>query len=129
METLDGNFGPHLLAELRGCQWDATQERNVRWFLESIVDVIGMKAIGKVHMDKYHGDKAWHGYSATIHIQTSHVTAHFFDETGFVFLDIFSCRPFDVDHARDHIVRVLQPNAHAWQLLQRGALFPPEVVE
>ena len=89
-----------------------------------------MNPIGSPHLDLYTGPhREWDGFSATIHIQTSHITAHLF-AFGYVFMDIFSCRPFDREKTKAFILARLRPTGSViWRELARGANFPAELVD
>lgn len=99
-------------------------------FMQRLVAEIGMTPIGSPHLDLYTGPhKEWDGFSATIHIQTSHITAHFF-AFGYVFMDIFSCRPFDRDKTKAFIVQALRPSGSAiWREIARGSNFPAGLID
>ena len=123
-------FGPHLLGDMNGCRRDVMCDGMWVWsFMHDLVNQLDMRRIGDPHLDLYSGPhKEWAGYSATIHIQTSHITAHFF-AFGYVFLDIFSCKPFDQEKAKGYVRELLRPTSERWQNVERGFMFPPELLE
>jgi S-adenosylmethionine/arginine decarboxylase-like enzyme len=130
-EALDVAYGPHLLADLAGCDPARMKDGEfVYRFLQDLVKEVGMNPIGSPHLDLYTGPhKEWDGFSATIHIQTSHITAHFF-AFGYVFMDIFSCRPFDREKTKAFILGRLRPTGSAiWRELARGANFPASLLD
>jgi S-adenosylmethionine/arginine decarboxylase-like enzyme len=95
-----------------------------------VVTVAEMKPMGAPHLDLYTGpEREWDGFSATCHIQTSHITAHFF-AFGYVFLDLFSCRPFNLEKVKKFIVSGLKPTGTPrWQIVERGAGFPVALID
>lgn len=123
-------YGPHLLGDLEGTVPRlATDGEFVYRFLNELVKVTKMNAIGSPHLDLYTGEhRAWAGFSGTIHIQTSHITMHIF-ELGYTFLDIFSCKPFDVEFTKKYIEKTLAPEQATWALLYRGANFPAHHID
>lgn len=124
-------YGPHLHGDLADCNSDKMRDGEfIYLFMLDVVRVTGMNPIGSPHLDLYSGPhQEWAGFSATIHIQTSHITAHFF-AFGYVFLDIFSCRPFDRRKARCFIEAELEPQgAVRWRELQRGSTFPQALID
>jgi len=122
-------FGPHLIGDLHGVPGELANDRwFISGFLNDLTHYIGLKPMGFPHLDKYKGPHAaWNGFSATQHIETSHITMHMF-EFGYAFIDIFSCMPFAKD-PRDFIERELRPTGTRWQNIERGYLFPPELME
>jgi S-adenosylmethionine decarboxylase len=106
-------YGPHLMMNLVGCNPDTIRDADfVYRFLKRVVAGIGMHAMGSPHLDLYDGIHAdWDGWSATIHIQESHITCHVFN-WGYVFLDIFSCKDFDTRKAWELVTELLEADRH-----------------
>ena len=124
-------FGPHLLGDLPDCDLERMRDGEFIYrFLLDLVKEIGMNPIGSPHLDLYTGPhREWEGFSATIHIQSRHITAHFF-AFGYLFIDIFSCKPFDIDKTKQFIAHRFRPNKDAtWMLISRGSNFPPQLLE
>ncbi len=127
----DATYGPHLLGDLPDCNPRLMCDGEFIYrFLLDLVRVAGMSPMGSPHLDLYTGPfKEWEGFSATVHIQTSHVTAHFF-AFGYVFIDVFSCRQFDRAKVKDFIARSLETTGKVrWRELRRGVRFPNELTE
>lgn len=118
-------FGPHLAGELSGCDVALMRDGEfVYRFMLGLCENIGLIPMGSPHIDFYTGPhKEWEGASATLHVQTSHITAHFF-AFGFVFIDIFSCKPFNRDAAEDFISNALHAEYSQWEMVRRGTAFP-----
>jgi S-adenosylmethionine/arginine decarboxylase-like enzyme len=123
-------FGPHLVGDLYGVYAGNLQDgRYVYRFLLGLADFIGLQPIGSPHLDLYSGPhEEWNGFSATIHIQTSHITMHCFD-FGYVFIDIFSCKQFDRREVEDYVTEQLEATDARWQMIERGYLFPSELLD
>ena len=71
---------------------------NVYNFLKHLVRVIDMEPIGEPYIEYTAAefpDKA--GFTAVQIIVTSSIVAHFIDNTGHLYLDVFSCKEFDND--------------------------------
>lgn len=127
------HYGTHLLGDLAGCEPRlANNGEYLRRFLLKLVSSLGMRAMGEPHLDAYTGPhRGWDGFSATVHIQTSHITLHAF-ACGYVFLDLFSCVPFDVAAAQELVRRDLGAGAGyraEWRVVARGYNFPPQLVD
>lgn len=124
-------YGPHLMGDLPGCDPAKMLDGPFIYrFMNAVVSVAEMRPIGSPHLDLYTGPhKEWEGFSATVHIQTSHITAHFF-AFGYVFCDLFSCRPFDREKTRRFIEAELEPSAPAiWCEVSRGRNFPVALID
>lgn len=66
------------------------------------------------------GNKA--GYTLVQLIETSNISAHFVEETNDMYLDVFSCKPFNPDHVRLIVNNFFKPG-HVNQLfITRQAL-------
>ncbi len=57
-------------------------------------------------------------------IAESHISIHTFQEKSYVFVDIFSCKPFDHEHARDMIIEAFEAKKKEVNVVMRGKEFP-----
>ena len=64
------------------------------------------------------------GITGVVIIAESHLSIHSFEEKGFTFIDIFSCKEFDVEKAVEHILQTFKPKSYERNLVQRGKYFP-----
>jgi S-adenosylmethionine decarboxylase len=72
------------------------------------------------------------GLSGFIVLAESHLSFHSFVESEFVFLDVFSCKPFDPEAVKDFLAARLGAERHCshrrkgfhTQLVNRGPNFP-----
>ncbi len=99
--------------DLVGCNTEKIMDGAYLYdFMQRLVKKIGMNPIGGPHMDLYSGPHPeWQGFSVTQHVQTSHITFHFF-AFGYVFGDIFSCKDFDTEDAFEFIKNELEADQH-----------------
>jgi S-adenosylmethionine decarboxylase len=106
-----GYWGYHLILDCRGCQRDEISNReNLKGFLKTLVKEIDMVAYGEPvleHFATHDPDKA--GFSIVQLIETSSITGHFVDKNGDAYLDIFSCRPFDIETVKGVVTRYFHP--------------------
>ena len=119
-------FGPHLTAELYNCPKDKLSDIALLTnLLDTLPCKMGMNKIMPPYVFKYNGlhDLDW-GLSGIVLIAESHISFHTFPEKGFVTVDIFSCKDFDVREAMDNIRRAFNPANWDEQLLMRGREFP-----
>lgn len=90
-------WGFHLMLDCSGCSHAAITSQQVIYnFTKNLVQDIDMVAYGEPQIVKFgSGDKA--GYTLVQLIETSNICAHFVDENDTMYLDVFSCKPFDPD--------------------------------
>ena len=91
----DTYWGYHLMLNAMACDGSSiTSKQNIENFVKDLVKRIDMKAYGEpIIVDFGSGNKA--GFTMVQLIETSNICAHFCNDTGDVYLDVFSCKPFD----------------------------------
>jgi S-adenosylmethionine decarboxylase len=118
-----GYWGYHLILDCRGCQCDEISSReNLKGFIKTLVKEIGMVAYGEPvleHFATHDPDKA--GFSLVQLIETSSITGHFVDKNGDAYLDIFSCKPFDIDTVKGVVTKYFHPQKIKTYYLTRQA--------
>ena len=67
----------------------------IRKFVVELCDLIEMKRYGKTVVVHFGEDEKVAGYSMTQLIETSLISAHFANLTNTVYLDVFSCKPYE----------------------------------
>ena len=102
-------WGYHAMLDCRACDIELIKSYdNVYNFAKSLVNAIDMKAFGEpqiVHFGE--GNKA--GFTLVQLIETSNICAHFCNDTGDAYIDVFSCKPYDRDVVRDQIIQFFNP--------------------
>ncbi|MDD9898726.1 MAG: adenosylmethionine decarboxylase [Candidatus Melainabacteria bacterium] len=120
-------FGPHLIMEANGCSYDKlNNEKLLTDLLDQLPEKMNMTKIMAPYVFEYKGGVEpddW-GLSGIVIIAESHLAFHTFPDKGFLTVDIFSCKDFDVAHAVSEIVKVFEPETWDQQLIQRGREFP-----
>ena len=122
-------FGPHLIID--GHEADCAllgQMGHVYDFLKNLPDEIDMTKIMPPYVFKFHPQPPHPpedaGISGFVIIAESHISIHTYPERGFLFIDIFSCKPFDFEKATAKAVshfKIKRPEVHK---LDRGMDFP-----
>jgi S-adenosylmethionine/arginine decarboxylase-like enzyme len=116
-------WGYHLILDCRGGDLDAVRDRRtIVAFVRRLVERIDMRAYGEPvceHFAAHDPDAA--GYSLVQLIETSSITGHFVDRNGDAYLDIFSCKPFDLETARAVVREYFRPAAIRVTYLTRQA--------
>jgi S-adenosylmethionine/arginine decarboxylase-like enzyme len=67
----------------------------IRRFVIELCDLIEMKRFGETQVVHFGEDERVAGYSMVQLIETSLISAHFANLTNAVYLDVFSCKPYD----------------------------------
>ena len=122
----DDAFGPHLTLDLIGCPKEILQDYNLHFkLLKDLPEIIGMTPITQPYVFPYSGlvpeDK---GITGIVIIAESHLSVHSFEDKGYTFIDMFSCKPFDVEKAEKYIMDLFKPEKVERNLIQRGKEFP-----
>ena len=93
-------------------------------FLNTLPDKIGMAKITQPYVFPYVGlvpeDK---GITGFVVIAESHLSIHTFVEKCYAFVDLFSCKPFNTDMARDLIIEAFISKKPKVYMIERGAGF------
>lgn len=124
-------FGPHLMLDLWGCDKTRLTDLSYIYFLlDKLPEKIGMTKIAPPQILSYPGkensfDKG--GISAFVLIAESHISLHTFEEQEHVFIDIFSCKHFDVDKAVNLLVEAFNARKYKKKLENRGEEFPKNI--
>ena len=94
-------FGWELVLDLYNCNNETiSSEEAIKNFAGELCRVIDMKPYGEP-LTPYFGENQEHtkGYPLLQFIETSSITGHFSEGTGAVYLNIFSCKEYDVETA------------------------------
>lgn len=67
----------------------------IRRFVVALCELIEMKRFGDTQVVHFGEDERVAGYSMVQLIETSLISAHFANQTNAVYLDVFSCKPYD----------------------------------
>lgn len=72
----------------------------IRKFVVDLCELIEMKRFGETQVVHFGEDERVAGYSMVQLIETSLISAHFANLTNAVYLDVFSCKPYDPEVVR-----------------------------
>jgi S-adenosylmethionine decarboxylase len=119
-------FGPHLLLDLRKCNKEKLASKKLVYdILLSLPEKIGTTRISEPSVFYYSGNNPEdQGVTGIVVLAESHCSIHTFQEKGYCFVDIFSCKKFDVDKALDELVSLFQSQDYKARVVERGADFP-----
>jgi len=119
-------FGPHITIDLKGCPKETLSNYELHFnYLKSLPELINMTPITQPYVFPYSGlvpeDK---GITGIVIIAESHISIHSFEEKGYSFIDIFSCKDMDVDKAIRITLDMFKPEDYEINIVKRGKDFP-----
>ena len=128
---IDGNFvggtapdgqwwGQHLVIDAYQCDNAMiTNPDNIKAFLADLVTSINMVAYGDPQVVSFgSGDKA--GYTFVQLIETSNIVGHCSNDLNTIFMDVFSCKPFDQFTVIELVKKYFNAQTFQKQNLWRG---------
>ncbi|HSX37734.1 MAG TPA: S-adenosylmethionine decarboxylase [Chlamydiales bacterium] len=116
-------WGYHLILDCKECDVNKIKDaENIRFFVQSLVQEIDMKAFGEPLIEHFGShNPVVSGYSLMQLIETSSITGHFAEGSGDAYLDIFSCKPYDIEIAKAVVRRFFNPQKIKITYLTRQA--------
>lgn len=95
-------WGQHLVLDIAGCDHEAIQSKDtVRDWVKDLVKRIDMVAYGEPVIEHFAThDPLKAGISCVQLIETSNICCHFVPHDNTAYVDVFSCKPFDVETAK-----------------------------
>ena len=123
---MEDAFGPHITLDLKGCPKDILSNYQLHFeYLKNIPELIQMTPITQPYVFPYEGlvpeDR---GITGIVIIAESHISVHSFEDKGYCFIDIFSCKPFDYERAIELTKEIFQPKDCEVNVVSRGKDFP-----
>ena len=99
----DKLWGMSYSVDLYDCNPETIRDADkVREYVKILCDdIINMKRYGECEVVHFGDDPKVTGFSMTQLIETSLVSGHFANNTNAVYLDIFSCRWYDIQKVKD----------------------------
>lgn len=118
----DSIWGQHLVLDLSGCPKETLiSDSHIKEWVRELIIAIDMKAYGDPvieHFATHSHDAA--GYTVMQLIETSNICAHFAENLGQIYIDIFSCKRFNNDIAIDVCRKYFRPSNVKSVVLERG---------
>ena len=102
-QTTSGNANPPYWGlssciDLYDCDLALMQDAPaIKEFVVRLCDKIGMRRYGETHVVNFGDDPRVAGFSMTQLIETSLISAHFANASRAIYLDVFSCAPYDAE--------------------------------
>lgn len=115
-------WGYHLLLDCSGCDIvQISNKDNIYKFVKDLVDRIDMEAHGEPIIEHLLPGDPKQGYSLMQLITTSNISAHFMELDGTAYFDIFSCKEFDIEIAKQVVRQYFNPKKMRVNFLTRHA--------
>jgi len=124
-------FGPHLTLDLSECNPEKLSDLSYIYnLLDELPDVIDMHKITAPYVFVYKpkGNPTEWGISGFVIIAESHISIHTFPDNKHAFMDIFSCKQFDIHTAVNYITSKLEAQKADKRLSGRGKEYPRQVI-
>ncbi len=95
-------FGYELIMDLHDCDLEViSSKEKLQEYVDELCKLIDMKKYGETLLPYFGLDKPFtKGYSLLQFIETSSITGHFSEHWKISYLNIFSCKKFDVEIAK-----------------------------
>ena len=96
MEVAPAAWGLSSCIDLYDCDLSLMQDADaIRDFVKTLCERIKMRRYGETQVVYFGDDPRVTGFSMTQLIETSLISAHFADASRAIYLDVFSCAPYD----------------------------------
>lgn len=117
----DVTFGWELVLDLYECDLATmSSKKKIQEYTIALCKLLKMQPYGKA-LIPYFGLSKPHtkGYSLLQFIETSSITGHFSEHKRSIYLNIFSCRPYDAQHAKKFTKEFFGAKRVKWRLMTR----------
>lgn len=119
-------YGKELILDLHSCDSSLFTRKSIRDYFEQLCELIDMEPEDLHFWDDYgipkgmrQTDSKTKGTSAIQFILTSNITIHTLDILRAVYINIFSCKEFDVQKATDFTVLFFRAKHYTSRVLER----------
>src|SRR5262245_60628273 len=102
MDSNPQYWGLSSCIDLYDCDLKIMQDAEaIKDFVRQLCDRIGMRRYGETQVVRFGDDPRVTGFSMTQLIETSLISAHFADNSCAIYLDVFSCAPYEPEEAAE----------------------------
>ena len=104
-------WGYHLMIDCSNCNKEEISNiNNIKKFINSLIKCCKMKKLGDLKIENLQsGNKSLFGYCVTQFIHTSNITGHFMDVSGDAYIDLFSCKEFNIEEVINIVNQYFHP--------------------
>lgn len=128
--TEQKGFGPHLMLDLSECNRETLESLDLVFeILNNLPEKIGMTKITQPYVFRYNGvvPEDW-GITGMVIIAESHISIHTFPEKKYCFIDLFSCKCFDMEKAKKFLIKAFGSKKATVNFVARGLDFERSTV-
>jgi S-adenosylmethionine/arginine decarboxylase-like enzyme len=120
MDHQSNYWGVSSCIDLYECDLSLMQdEAAIKRFVRELCDLIQMRRFGETQVVRFGDDPRVTGFSMTQLIETSLISAHFADNSRAIYLDVFSCAPYDSNEAAAFAARFFKAQRCSVQVVKR----------
>ena len=114
-------WGYHLMLDCAGCNDNIKDRDQIYAFVKDLVQRIDMIAHGEPIIEFMLPGDPKQGYSLMQLIETSNICAHFIDPDNTAYLDVFSCKEYDIEVVKNIVQEYFAPTKVRVNFVTRNA--------
>lgn len=114
-------WGYHLMLDCSGCNNNIKSKDSIYSFVKELVKEISMEAYGEPIIEFMLPGNVKQGHTLLQLITTSNICAHFVDIDNTAYIDIFSCKEFNIDQAKKVVSKFFDPKKMRVNFITRSA--------
>jgi S-adenosylmethionine decarboxylase len=120
MENTPQYWGLSSCIDLYECDLGLMKDADViREFVKQLCDRIKMKRYGETQVVHFGEDPRVNGFSMTQLIETSLISAHFAEASRAIYLDVFSCAPYDPKDVAEFALKYFKGKHYNLHVVER----------
>ena len=120
METKNQYWGLSSCIDLYDCDLSLMQDAEcIREFVRLLCDRINMRRYGETQVVHFGDDPRVNGFSMTQLIETSLISAHFAEASRAIYLDVFSCSPYEPEQVAEFAQSYFKAGRHTLHAVER----------
>ncbi len=120
MNSKQEYWGLSSCIDLYECDLSLMQNADaIKDFVRRLCEKIGMRRFGETHVVNFGDDPRVAGFSMMQLIETSLVSAHFANASCAIYLDVFSCAPYDPEAVVQFAADFFKAKRHHLHVVER----------
>ncbi len=120
MENAPQYWGLSSCIDLYECDLGLMKDEDaIRKFVQQLCDRIKMKRYGETQVVHFGEDPRVNGFSMTQLIETSLISAHFAEASCAIYLDVFSCAPYDPKDTAEFALKYFKGKRYNLHVVER----------
>jgi S-adenosylmethionine/arginine decarboxylase-like enzyme len=120
MNAKPSYWGLSSCIDLYECDLKRMQDAQaIKDFVQQLCDLIQMRRYGETQVVYFGDDPRVTGFSMTQLIETSLISAHFADASCAIYLDVFSCAPYQPEQVAKFAAQFFKAKSHHLHVVER----------